>query len=119
MTIVDDDTRGLFPSPRSVTVPEDGTETYTLVLESKPTGPVTVSASRTGDSDITVTQGASLTFTTNNWFQPQTVTLSAAADADSANGTATITHTTSGRRLRHEQRQCDRDGDGRRYERRR
>ena len=96
VTIVDDDTRGLFPSPRTVTVPEDGMDEYTLVLESKPTSTVTVTASRTGDSDITVTRGASLQFTTDNWYVPQTVELSAAADADSADGTATITHTTSG-----------------------
>ena len=48
VTITDDDTRGLFPSPRSVTVPEDGTETYTVVLESEPTSTVTVAASRLG-----------------------------------------------------------------------
>ena len=96
VTIVDDDTRGLFPSPRTVDVPEDGTATYTLVLESKPTASVTVTATRTGDADITVTDGASLTFTADNWFQPQTVELSAAVDADNANGTATISHATSG-----------------------
>ncbi|WP_420633512.1 Calx-beta domain-containing protein [Candidatus Palauibacter sp.] len=96
LAIVDDDTRGLFPSPGTVEVPEDGTAMYTLVLESKPTASVTVTATRTGDSDIAVTDGASLTFTTDNWFQPQTVELSAAVDADSANGTATISHATSG-----------------------
>ncbi|WP_420449982.1 Calx-beta domain-containing protein [Candidatus Palauibacter sp.] len=96
VTITDDDTRGLFPSPRSVTVPEDGTETYTVVLESEPTSTVTVTASRSGDADITVARGASLEFTTGNWYVPQTVELSAAADADSVDGTATITHTASG-----------------------
>ncbi|WP_419167519.1 Calx-beta domain-containing protein [Candidatus Palauibacter sp.] len=96
LTIVDDDRRGLFPSPRTVTVPEGETATYTLVLESEPTATVTATATRTGDEDITVTGGASLTFTANDWYIPQTVTLSAAVDADSLDGTATITHTTSG-----------------------
>ncbi|WP_425154029.1 Calx-beta domain-containing protein [Candidatus Palauibacter sp.] len=96
LTIVDDDRRGLFPSPRTVTVPEGETATYTLVLESKPTATVTVTAARTGDEDITVTGGDTLTFTADDWYVPQTVTLSAARDEDDENGTATITHTASG-----------------------
>ena len=96
VTIIDDDRRGLFPSPRAATVPEGETAEYTLVLESEPTATVTVTASHSGDSDISVTGGATLTFTTQDWFRPQTVTLSAATDADTDDGTATITHTASG-----------------------
>ena len=96
LTIVDDDRRGLFPSPRTVTVPEGETATYTLVLESKPSATVTVTSTSTGDEDITVTGGDSPTFTADDWYVPQTVTLSAARDEDAENGTATITHTASG-----------------------
>lgn len=96
LTIVDDDRRGLLPNPRNVMVPEGETATYTLVLESKPTGPVRVTAVRTGDEDITVTGGETLTFTADDWYMPRTVTLSAAHDDDDDDGTATITHTASG-----------------------
>jgi hypothetical protein len=44
-----------------------------------------------GDANITVTGGANLTFTTNNWDTYQTVTLAAAEDGDTVNGTTTIT----------------------------
>ncbi|MYA33146.1 MAG: hypothetical protein F4037_06215 [Gemmatimonadales bacterium] len=96
VTIVDDDTRGLFPNLRAVDVPEGGTAQYTLVLESEPTETVAVTASTSGDADITVTEGATLTFTANDWYIPQPVTLGGAADADSTDGVATITHTASG-----------------------
>jgi hypothetical protein len=48
-------------------------------------------ACTTGDSDLTVTGGASLIFTTNDWATHQIVTLAAAEDADTVNGSATIT----------------------------
>ena len=43
-----------------------------------------------GDPDISVHTGASLTFTPTNWDIYQTVQLAAAPDADALNGTATI-----------------------------
>ncbi len=61
-------------------------------MSAQPTGPVTVTAGNTaGDPDITVTGGATLSFTTSNWGTYQMVTLSAAEDnGDNVNGTATI-----------------------------
>ena len=50
---------------------------------------MTVGVSRSsGDSDIMVSGDSSLTFTTGNWANAQTVT--AASDADSVNGRATM-----------------------------
>jgi hypothetical protein len=82
----------ILASASSVNVPEGGTNTFQLWLSSQPTSDVTVAVARTtGDSDLTVTGGASLTFTTNDWATHQTVTVAAAEDADAVNGTATIT----------------------------
>ena len=76
----------------AATVPEGATSTFQVKLAALPTSTVTVSVSRTstGDQDITVQSGASLTFTTGNWNVYQTVTLAAAEDADSDNGVAKI-----------------------------
>ena len=93
VTITDNDTRGVTVSPTSRTVNEGGSGSYTVVLDTQPTGPVTVTVS--GEDDVS---GAptSLTFTTSNWDDEQTVTVSAAEDADALNDTATVSHTVSG-----------------------
>ncbi|MEQ4715701.1 glycoside hydrolase family 6 protein [Nonomuraea sp. B19D2] len=94
-TEVDDDAvveQSLVVTPASVTVPEGATAGYTVRLATAPTSNVTVtSTAGSGDTNITVTNGASLVFTPANWNTPQTVTLSAAEDSDSAGGSRTIT----------------------------
>ena len=87
-------------SKSAVSVTEEGTATYTVVLSTAPTANVTVTiAEGTGandDTDITVTTPSSpktLTFNTTNWSTAQDVTLSAAADTDLVNGRRVITHT--------------------------
>ncbi len=81
----------------SVTVPEGGTATFQVKLSAQPSSAVFASVSRfSGDTDITVQSGSSLTFTTSNWNTYQTVTLGAAEDADTTNGTATIRISASG-----------------------
>ena len=81
-------------SDSALTVPEDGTATYTVVLGTVPTGAVTVTVATAegGDGDLTAAPGT-LTFTTDDWSTAQTVTVSAADDADTDDGTATLTHT--------------------------
>ncbi len=93
VTIADNDTRGVDVSPTTLAVAEGGDDTYTVVLTSEPTGPVTVVLSRSGSSDVTVAPSP-LTFTTGNWSTAQTVTVEAAHDADA--DTATIEHAVSG-----------------------
>ncbi|GAA3834225.1 hypothetical protein GCM10022226_64460 [Sphaerisporangium flaviroseum] len=100
-TEADDDsgtgTQSLVVSPASVSVPEGSTATYSVRLSRQPTASVTVtSTAGTGDSNITVTGGASLTFTTSNWNTAQNVTLSAAQDTDNTNGTRAINVASSG-----------------------
>ena len=95
ITITDDDTRGVTLSESSLTIDEGSTDSYTVVLDSEPTGEVTVTPSLTGSSEVTLSK-SSLSFTTNNWDTAQTVTVSAAADDDADADTATITHSVSG-----------------------
>ena len=95
VTINDDDERGVQVSPTTLTVREGADGTYTVVLTSEPTGPVTVMPSVTGSADVTVSPPP-LTFTAGNWDTAQTVTVSAGSDADAENDTATIGHTIAG-----------------------
>jgi hypothetical protein len=81
----------LVVSQTAVTVPEGGTATYAVRLSSAPPGNVTVtSTAGTGDANITVSGGGSLTFTPSNWQTNQNVTLAASQDTDTTNGTRTI-----------------------------
>lgn len=79
----------------STEVSESGTlDTYTIVLGKGPTSSVTVNISES-DPDIE-TSPSSLTFTTLNWFTPQTVTISAVDNSnDDGDRTRTISHTVS------------------------
>ncbi|MEV0379245.1 glycoside hydrolase family 6 protein [Nonomuraea sp. NPDC050643] len=82
-------TPSVVTSSSSVAVNEGGTATFTARLSSAPSSNVTVTTARTsGDTDLTVSSGASLTFTPSNWSTAQMVTLAAAQDSDTASGTA-------------------------------
>ncbi|MEU3168284.1 glycoside hydrolase family 6 protein [Streptosporangium sp. NPDC006930] len=88
-------TPSIVASPTSLSVPEGSSRTAAFRLSQAPSGNVTVSLAKTGDSDITIAP-STLTFTTANWNTAQNVTVSAAQDADQTNGTATITATAAG-----------------------
>ena len=104
-TEVEDDKGIVFSSGR-VSVPEGGEATYTVRLSVAPTG---------GDTTVTLTEKSDepdndphitvfrpspperkLTFTSNNWKTPQTVTLRAAEDPDTTAGTRIIGHVADG-----------------------
>ncbi len=71
--------------------------TFGVKLSAQPQSNVTVSVSRvSGDTDIAVAAGSSLTFTPANWNAYQQVTLSQAQEADTVEGTATIRCSASG-----------------------
>ena len=80
----------IVPNASSIDVDEDGTGTFWVSLGSAPDSPVIVTASKVpgGDPNLTIVDGDSLTFTTENWNQPQPVTIAAAADEDAASGQA-------------------------------
>ena len=95
LSIADNDERGVTVSATDLSLSEGESATYTVVLDTQPTGDVTVTPSLgSGDTDVTVS--AALTFTATDWDQAQTVTVSAAQDADAASDEATIVHVVSG-----------------------
>ena len=96
VTVSDDDTRGVELSATALTVPEGESWTYTVMLSSQPSGPVTVTPALKAGSSSDVTVSAVLTFTAADWDRAQTVTVSAAPDADAANDRATVSHAVSG-----------------------
>ncbi len=83
---------------QSLRVPEGGTNSFRVKLSEAPGSTVIASVSRaSGDDDITITSGSTLSFTTSDWSEYQTVTLSAAQDAGTTNDAATVRiHRTSG-----------------------
>ena len=97
VSVTDDDTAAVTVSKTSVTVAEGGNNTYTVVLNTQPSGSVVINVARSGSSDVTASP-ATLTFTTSNWGTAQTVTVAAAQDADTANDSASITHTVNASR---------------------
>ena len=96
VTVTDDETVGVTVSPTSLTIGEGGSGTYTVVLDTQPTGDVTVTIVDPTDNTDVKAEPAALTFTTTNWNSAQTVTVSAVLDADTDDDTATVTHTVSG-----------------------
>ena len=106
LTITDDDTRGISVAPVTLTLAEvdnpstqntsEHQETYSIELDSQPTGTVTVNLA-SGDTTIATLSDNSLEFTTSDW-DAQTVTVTAAADDIDNTGdarTVRITHTVS------------------------
>ena len=96
--------KGIVFSSTSVSVPEGGTATYTVRLSFAPSGGDTTvtmtenSDAPNNDPHITVSSPSNkvLTFNSNNWETPQTVTLSAEEDPDSIAGTRLIGHVAAG-----------------------
>jgi hypothetical protein len=84
-------------STGTLTVPEGQNNTFTASLLTDPCGTVQATVAReSGDTDITVQSGASLTFNSSTYSIPQTVTLAAAEDDDLLDGTAVITISAAG-----------------------
>ena len=87
----------LMVTPATLSVPEAGSQTFSVRLSAAPTSNVTVSASRTsGDTDISVATPNTRTFTPANFATPQNFTVNAAEDADTTAGTASITVSATG-----------------------
>ena len=87
---------GVSESTQTLTVPEGGANSYTLVLGSRPTDDVTVGVTLPTGTDLTLDK-TTLTFTSTNWDVAQTVTVTAAEDDDGVTDAGvTLTHTVSG-----------------------
>ncbi|WP_285760599.1 glycoside hydrolase family 48 protein [Nocardiopsis ansamitocini] len=90
------DTPGLLATPATVRVRQGQTATFGVKLSNQPSGTVTATVARSsGSSDLSVSSGASLSFTTSNWDQPQQVTV-ASADNGGDPGEAVFTVSASG-----------------------
>lgn len=82
-------TPAIVTSAANLSVNEGGSAQFGVRLSSAPASNVIVNVARlSGDADLTVTAGATLTFTPTNFGTNQMVTISAAEDADQTNGTA-------------------------------
>ena len=95
VTIVGDDTPGMTITPRTLDVDEGGTTTYTVKLNGLPTENVTVTIASNNPGAATVSP-ASLTFTSQNWATPQTVTVTAVEDSDMNDEIVTLSNDPSG-----------------------
>ncbi len=95
VTIIDNDERGVTVSAADLAVPEGGAGTYSLVLHSAPTAPVTVAVTGMAGTDVSVEQPR-LTFSPDGWDTPQEVVVRALDDADAVVDVVTLQHTISG-----------------------
>ena len=97
VTVSDDDTVSLLLSKYHLAVGEgDSTGgSYTVELSSQPAENVTVAITGQSGTDLTLSS-TSLTFTTGNWSDAQTVTVTAASDTDQTDDSASLIHTASG-----------------------
>ena len=81
--------------PMSLSVPEDGNNTYSIVLNVQPTADVTVGVTAPSGSNISANP-LQLTFTASNYDEPQAVTVTAGMDDDTVDDMVTVSHTVSG-----------------------
>ena len=97
LTVVaaDSSARRVVLSTDSIAMDEEDTATYTVKLTAQPTSDVTLTATVTGDSSVTVSP-ASLTFTSSNYGTAQAVTVTAADDTDALNDSARVGYTAAG-----------------------
>ena len=101
VTITDDDYAGVTVSPTALTVIEGQSNAYAMVLDTQPSADVIVTISGHAGTDLSLSgqtlTNDELTFTSENWDQPQTVTVSADQDDDAAADAAvTLAHAVSG-----------------------
>jgi hypothetical protein len=81
VTNTDDDSAGITVTPMSGLITDElgETDTFTVVLNTKPTDDVTIDLSSDNTNEGTVTP-TSLTFTSTDWDTPQTVTVTGVDD---------------------------------------
>jgi hypothetical protein len=101
VSVFDNDTPEIIIDPNGTVDVNEGdssTDTYTVVLNGMPTAAVTVDLVDESATDQVTVSSAQLTFTTGDWFVPQTVTVEAIDDNDDEQPDlhmTTISHTAS------------------------
>ena len=91
----DSDARAVAIVPTDLTLDEGDNQTYTVALDSRPTGTVTVAPSLPAGAGISLVP-SQLTFDANSWASSKLVTVTADQDADAANEQVTISHSVTG-----------------------
>ena len=94
ITVSDNDSAGVKVTPTQLEMPEDASTTYTVALTSRPSQPVVVAVSHSGDPDISA-DVARVSFAPSEWETPSTVTVQASRDPDALDDTATLKHSAS------------------------
>ena len=94
LTITDDDSAGVTVSKSALTITEGGSGSYTVKLNTQPSGNVTITPS-SNNTDVTLS-AQTLTFTSSDWDTAKTVTVRAAQDTDAQDDSAEIRHSASG-----------------------
>ena len=95
ITVEDSGKPGIKLSRTNLTLDEGAEDSWTVVLNTQPTASVEVVVGvSAGTDNIGVTAGdaGTLTFTTENWDDPQTVTVSGTEDDNVTDGSATVGH---------------------------
>jgi hypothetical protein len=95
VTVEDNDVQSIFVEPTTLTVNEQDTAAFTVNLTVQPNASVTVTVA-SNDTGAASVSPASLTFTPDNYDQPQTVTVTGVNDADTRTEAVTITVSSSG-----------------------
>ena len=95
VTVTDNDTLGMTVTPSTLDVDEGDTATYTVKLNTAPTGDVTV-AIASDDTGAATVSPASLTFMPTDWNTPQTVTVTGVEDNDRDDENVTLSNNPSG-----------------------
>ena len=96
-TVSDNDAKGATLSTTTLNVQENGTATYTLVLNTEPVGgAVSVPLGVGVAANIVTRSPSALTFTAQNWDAPQTVTVTGVDDANTGNEIVALGHTPTG-----------------------
>ena len=95
VSITDDDTLGMTVTPSTLDVDEGGTATYTVKLDTAPTGDVTVAIASNNPEAATVSP-TSLTFMPTDWNTAQTVTVMGVEDSNRDDENVTLSNNPSG-----------------------
>ncbi len=91
VTIADDDTAGVTITPTSLSIAEDGSASYSVVLDSRPTGAVTITAASSDPAKAAVGP-SSFTIRPEDWNVPETFTVNGVGDGDSDDESVGISH---------------------------
>ena len=86
---------GVSILPASLSLDEGVTASYTVTLNTRPTGAVTLTPT-SGDSGAVGVSPNRLTFTATDWDRPRTVSVMGVDDPDTTDETVTISHSVSG-----------------------